>query len=192
MNWTTLSAIAIDAAVPTDMAKRVNDLNARVAQLNTDRKRLDERAEQFRNTATEGMDVDELDAGCELQREEFRLLQAELTLRNELDAFWGDYAKAMLLLIDKAHVTLEQAQADTQKRFLKAGYLESPADGSQIGRITLDMIARHPAVYAARLRHTELSDQMHDTARRDANAKALHAARQRLNAIRQRVSALAS
>jgi hypothetical protein len=184
-----LIPLHVDPECPEALRNRAANLIELCEQLQADKAELDADRAAFRAMDPAALDLDVMATKSGFQQRAFRLLSDEVTILEGLATLVDDYAAALGELVDEASARHDRAKADVRKRLEAAGYAPEDAPPETIGRLTQGMILAHPLVVAARNRHAELEDKLHDRANYQHNSAALAAARNRFNAEREKLMA---
>lgn len=172
MKWVPLEFVGeCDRTIAKKIRDRLTELLGRVAKLNEERADIDRKAEAATQAELTPKTVSELGA---VRIARITTWQAEVELRNAYDKWCQDYAPENAASRVKAFENVEDKAADITARLVSIGYVEAPELAQCPGKITRDMILRHPEHIAARNAERDLveeSTRVSESRHRNRDAK---------------------
>ncbi len=168
--WTNIAPLTPFPWLPKGMLSRLANLNTRIEQLVAARAACDAERQALAVEPIDSIDPEQvapLEVKAARASDRFGLLQLELHLRRDLEAYFVDQTAARRKARSKAETAREELMLTVRQGLVSIGYIES--EFPQRGWITPGMVACHPGVADARQLIDELSTE-DDSAQRNRDA----------------------
>ncbi|MFA9478574.1 hypothetical protein ACERK3_09725 [Phycisphaerales bacterium AB-hyl4] len=186
INWHQLDTIVVEEWFSKPTVKAVNELNARITDMQTARASLEQDAVSMSQADVSALSPDDLYRQDFAQRR-FTLLQEEIRVREDVNAVLPMIRSDRYAIRDKYREQLAEAREWVKGELVKLGWLDLDKNVPHPSKITPAFTESHPTV--VELRNTVKSLESDDAMRlaRNKNTEAVEAIKRQLAGSRDRL-----
>lgn len=177
MEWTPIHPVNIEDFFGGETKAKAEAINTRIVALLAGRATLDSDRQAFSENASE-LGGKALKQKATLEARELDLFKEEIEIREEMLAFDRMRSTDASSAASEAYSVFEKAQADIRKKLVKIGYADVDPYTPAVGKITPDMVNKHPDVLGAKRRSEALMTAANNHDGRNANKAALERVRE--------------
>lgn len=157
MKWNEVKLPHCDAAVPAKIRKAHASLTARLEKLNKQRAEISDRTAAAKSGSISPESIAEMN---QIKTARLMAWQSELELSSDVEPWIGDYMAALQAVKADAFKGISEAEQSIRAKLESIGYVSCDKHASTPGKITPDMVNRHPDYLAAKSRKSDVDSML--------------------------------